>query len=106
MASTEMYLAQSADIASRTLGDDTIIMSTLDSTVFMLNSVGTAIWNAADGATPFSQIIRERVCAEFDVSDEQALAEAKDFVDELAKHGILLVSDSPVPPRRLDEPAR
>jgi hypothetical protein len=94
-----MYLTQSADIASRTIGDDTIIMSTLDSTVFMLNSVGTAIWNAADGATPLSRIIQERVCPEFDVSDEQALADAMEFVDELVKHGILLISDVPVPPR-------
>lgn len=94
-----MYLTQSADIASRTLGEDTIIMSTLDSTVFMLNSVGTAIWNAADGATPLSKIIRERVCAEFEVSDEQAFEDAAEFVDELAKHGILLLSDAPVPPK-------
>ena len=94
-----MYLAQSADIAARTLGDDTIIMSTLDSTVFMLNSVGTAIWNAADGATPLSRIVQERICPEFDVSDEQALADAKEFVDELVKHGILSISDVPVPPK-------
>jgi hypothetical protein len=96
MVASEMYLAQSADIACRTLGDDTIIMSTLDSTVFMLNSVGSVIWNAADGATPLSQIIRERVCEEFDVSDEQARADAKEFVDQLAKHGVLLISDTPV----------
>jgi hypothetical protein len=94
-----MYLTQSADIAARTIGDDTIIMSTQDSTVFMLNSVGTAIWNASDGATPLSQIIHERVCPEFDVSDDQALADAMEFVDKLVKHGILLISDTPVPPR-------
>ncbi len=99
MASNGMYLTQCADIASRTIGDDTIIMSTLDSTVFMLNSVGTAIWNAADGATPLSRIVQERVCPEFDVSDEQALADAMGFVDELVKHGILLISDVPVPPK-------
>jgi hypothetical protein len=99
MASNSTYLTQSADIAARTIGDDTIIMSTLDSTVFMLNSVGTAIWNAADGATPLSRIVQERVCPEFDVSDEQALADATEFVDELVKHGILLISDTPVPPK-------
>ena len=99
MASTEMYLTQSSDIAARTLGEDTVIMSTLDSTIFMLNSVGTAIWNAADGATPLSRIIQERVCAEFDVTDEQAFADAKEFIDELSKHGILLISDTPVPPK-------
>ncbi len=99
MAATEMYLTQSSDIAARTLGEDTVIMSTLDSTIFMLNSVGTAIWNAADGATPLSRIIQERVCAEFDVTDEQAFADAKEFIDELSKRGILLISDTPVPPK-------
>jgi hypothetical protein len=99
MAMAEMYLTQSADIASRTIGDDTLIMSTLDSTIFMLNSVGTAIWNSADGATPLSRIVQEKVCSEFDVSNEQALADAGKFVDELVKHGILSLSDTPVPPK-------
>jgi len=99
MAAAEMYLMQSADIAARTLGEDTVVMSTLDSTVFMLNSVGTVIWNAADGATPLSCIVRERVCAEFDVSNEQAMADAEEFVGELAKHGILRVSSAPVSPK-------
>jgi hypothetical protein len=99
MASTEMYLTQSDDIASRTIGDDTLIMSTLDSTIFMLNSVGSAIWNSADGSMPLSRIVQEKVCSEFDVTDEQALADAQEFVDELVKHGILSISDAPVPPK-------
>jgi hypothetical protein len=99
METTEMYLTQSNDIAARTIGDDTVIMSAVDSTIFMLNSVGTAIWNAADGATPLSRIIDERICSEFDVTDEQASTDAMEFVDELAKHGILKVHDAPVPPK-------
>jgi hypothetical protein len=99
MQSVEMYLSQSADIAARTLGDDTIIMSTLDSTVFMLNSVGTAIWNAADGKTPLSQIVQDRVCSEFDVSDDEAYADGKEFAGQLAEHGILHISDAPVSPK-------
>jgi Coenzyme PQQ synthesis protein D (PqqD) len=96
LESAEMYLSLSTNIAARTLGDDTLIMSTLDSTVFMLNAVGTAIWNAADGKTPLSQIVRDRVCSEFEVSDEEAYADAKEFVVQLAKHGILSVSGAPV----------
>jgi Coenzyme PQQ synthesis protein D (PqqD) len=91
-----MYLTQSADIAARTLGDDTLIMSTIDSTIFVLNSVGTAIWNAADGKTPLSQIVDERVCSEFEVTGEEAYADAREFVGQLAEHGILHVSDAPV----------
>jgi hypothetical protein len=99
METAEMYLTQSSDIAARTLGDDTVIMSTVDSTIFMLNSVGTVIWNSADGATPLSRIVSERICPEFDVSDEQAFTDAKEFVDDLAKHGILQIHEAPVPPK-------
>jgi hypothetical protein len=97
MPTTEKYLAKSTDIAARTLGDETIIMSTLDSTIFMLNPTGTAIWQAADGNTPLSRIIEDKVCAEFDVPVEQASADAHHFIDELAEHGILVVSDHPIP---------
>jgi len=97
MPAAETYLAKSADIAARTLGDETIIMSTLDSTIFMLNPTGTAIWEGADGTTPLSRILEDKVCAEFDVPFEQASTDARQFIDELAGHGILLVSDHPIP---------
>ncbi len=97
MPQTETYLAKSTAIAARVLGDETIIMSTIDSTLFMLNPTGTVIWKAADGNTPLSRIIEEKVCAEFDVPVEQAAADAQEFIDELAMHGILVVSDHPIP---------
>jgi hypothetical protein len=97
MVTTETYLSKSREIAARTLGDETIIMSTVDSTIFMLNPTGTVIWQNADGNTPLSRIIEDKVCAEFDVPIEQASADAQQFVDELAEHGILLVSDEPIP---------
>lgn len=101
MTSNETYIAQSPDIAASTLGDDTIIMSTLNSTIFMLNSVGTAIWKAADGATPLSRIVAEKICAEFDVTEDHALADAKQFVEQLAQHGVLSVSEEPVSPKEV-----
>lgn len=97
MPQTETYVAKSTAIAARVLGDETIIMSTVDSTLFMLNPTGTVIWKAADGNTPLSRIIEEKVCAEFDVPVEQAAADAQEFIDELAMHGILVVSDHPIP---------
>jgi hypothetical protein len=95
MPTAEMYLSQSADVAARTLGDDTLIMSTIDSTIFVLNSVGTAIWNAADGKTPLSQIVHDRVCGEFEVAGDEAYADAEEFAGQLAEHGILHISNSP-----------
>ena len=47
--------------------------------------------------TPLSRIIEDKVCAEFDVPVEQASADAQEFVEKLAEHGILLsrTTDSP-----------
>jgi hypothetical protein len=50
-----------------------------------------------DGKTPLSQIVHDRVCAEYEVTNEQAFADAKEFVDRLAAHGILSISDAPIP---------
>jgi hypothetical protein len=97
MPTGEKYLAKSPAVAARMLGDETILMSSVDSTLFSLNPMGTILWNAADGNTPLSRIIQEKVCTEFDVSLEEATADANEFVDKLVEHGILVVSDQPIP---------
>src|SRR5450755_4557561 len=93
MPFTDKYVAKSTAIASRLLGDETIIMSTVDSTLYSLNPVGSVMWEAADGNTLLSRIVEDKVCAEFDVTVEQARMDADEFVSELSRHGILLVSD-------------
>jgi len=72
-----------------------MIMSATDSTVFSLNEVATLIWQAADGKTSLSEIVSSHICPEFDVDPALAARDAEQFVDELSKHGILLVSDHP-----------
>jgi len=90
------YVARSPAIAARLLGGEMMIMSATDSTFFTLNEVATAIWQAADGQTPLMEIVNSRLCAEFEVTPEQASLDAEQFVDELSRHGILLVSDEPI----------
>ena len=92
----EKYIAQSSAIASRLLDGEMMIMSVADSTFFTLNEVASAIWQAADGFTPLSQIVAGKICQEFDVDLDQAQRGADRFVDELSQHGILLVSDKPL----------
>jgi hypothetical protein len=94
---TEKYIAKSSAIASRLLGGEMMIMSALDSTFFTLNPVATVIWQAADGRTPLSDIVTHRVCAEFEVDPEVARRDVERFVEELSSHGILLVSEHPIP---------
>ena len=93
----EKFIARSSAIAARKLGDEMMIMSALDSTFFSLNEVATVIWQAADGQTPLSQIVEQRVCAEFEVELDEARRDAEQFVSELSQHGILHVSDRPIP---------
>jgi hypothetical protein len=92
---SETYIARSSAIAARMLAGEMMVMNSADSKFFTLNEVATAIWQAADGHTPLSQIVRDDICERFDVDMEQAQADAERFVTELASHGILLVSDRP-----------
>ena len=90
------YIARTSQVAARALGGEMMIMSAADSTLFSLNEVATAIWRAADGRTPLEEIVERVICAEFDTTPEQAMQDAEQFVRELSKHGILLVSDQPI----------
>ena len=90
------YIARSKMIAARMLGDEMVIMSGKNSTLFTLNPVATAIWNAADGRTTLEQIVEQRVCEEFEVDRATAMQDAESLVSELSQHGILVVSESPI----------
>jgi hypothetical protein len=92
----EIYIARSSAVASRVLDGEVVIMSATDSTLFNLSEVATIIWQAADGRTPLSEIVRGRVCAEFDIAPDAAYRDAEAFIDDLARHGILRVSSEPI----------
>jgi len=73
-----------------------MIMSARDSTLFSLNETAAAIWLAADGRTPLSEIIERTVCAKYEVASEEALRDAEELVRELASQGILRISDQSI----------
>ena len=70
-----IYIARSSAIAARALAGEMMVMNSADSTFFTLNEVATAIFQAADGHTPLRDIVRDRVCEQFDVDPEQAQKE-------------------------------
>ena len=92
----DKYIARSSAIAARVMGAETFVMSATDSTLFSLNEVATLIWQAADGATPLAEIVEKTICAEYDVDLTTAYADAAQFVEELAAHGILQLADEPI----------
>ena len=101
---TDKFIARSSAVAARKLGAETIIMSAVDSTLFSLNETAGLIWHAADGQVPLSEIVHRDICAEFDVSSDQAYRDAAELVEELAHHGILRVSDQPITDTPLASP--
>lgn len=96
VAITDKYIARSSAVAARQIGGEMLIMSAVDSTLFTLNEVATAIWQAADGRRTLAQIVTEQICPSFDVQPDLATADAGEFVSQLSQHGILLVSDEPL----------
>ena len=98
-----LYIAHSKEIAARVLDGEMMIMSARDSTLFSLNELGTIIWQAADGETTLQEIVERRICPEFDVEPEEALKDAESFVRELAAHGILILSETPLEQKEQEE---
>ncbi len=93
--SEAIYVARSLDVAARTFGGETMIMSGRDSALFSLNETASLLWQAADGVTPLARIVERDVCAIFDVDPATALADAQTLANELAAHGILRISLQP-----------
>lgn len=95
---TTLYVARSKNIAARRLGEEMLVMSTRNSTLFTLNPTATILWQAADGATPLEEIVEKKICAEYEVDRGEALRDAQSLAQALASHGILLISQEPIAP--------
>ena len=88
----EKYIAKTSAIASPMRCGEMMVMSTAESTFFTLNPVVSAVWQAADGLTPLSEIVNRDVCSKFGADPAAAFRDVEQLVAELSKHGILLVS--------------
>lgn len=95
--SANPYVARAATVAARMLGDELMIMSGVDSTLFTLNASAAALWRGADGVTPLADIVAQSICARFDVAHDEALRDALELVQELARHGVLRIAEAPMP---------
>jgi hypothetical protein len=93
---SEKYISPSPNTPSRMLGGEMMVMSVVDSTLFNLNPTASLLWQAADGITPLSEIVRHHILPNFEVEFEAAYQDALAFAQELARHGILRITDQPV----------
>lgn len=96
---SKLYVARNPRVAARSLDGEMMIMSGRDSTLFTLNKTATILWQSADGTTPLEEIVKLRICTEFEVEPTEALQDAETLARELAGHGILQISEAPIPQR-------
>jgi hypothetical protein len=96
---SKLYVARNPRVAARSLDGEMMIMSARDSTLFTLNKTASILWQSADGATPLDEIVKVRICAEFEVVPAEALHDAETLARELASHEILQISEEPIPLR-------
>jgi hypothetical protein len=86
-----LFVRRGERLAARKVGGEMVILSADDSSLVVLNEVGTAIWEAADGRTSI-QAIADGVCAQYEVDAGTALRDVDDFVRALADAGIVSTS--------------
>lgn len=86
-----LFVQRGERLAARKVGGEMVILAADDSSLFVLNELGTVIWETADGQTPV-QTIADRVCAEYDVDAETARRDVEEFVRALAAAGVVTTS--------------
>lgn len=91
---TDVFIARAPRLAARKVGGEMVILSADDSSLYVLNAVATAVWEAADGRTSLDTIVADVICRDFAIDRESAARDVDGFVRDLASHGILLTSDS------------
>jgi hypothetical protein len=94
--SDSLYLLRAENVAARRIGDELMIMSARDSSLFSLNETAAILWDAADGSTELAEIVARDICPLFEVDAETALRDARELALQLAGRGILQVSVAPI----------
>ena len=93
---SQKYIARGENLAARMLGGEMMIMSVADSTLFSLNETASVIWKAADGVTPLREIVEREIVPRFEIDLGTAYEDTLEFIEELAQHGIIRITDQPV----------
>jgi hypothetical protein len=88
---TELFVRRGERLAAREVGGEMVILAADDSSLYVLNEVGTAIWHAADGRTPLGEIANA-ISRDYVVDPETALDDVREFVGALAAAGVVATS--------------
>ena len=81
------------DFATRSILGETIIVPIKGgvgdlNSIYVLNELGTRIWERIDGKSSINRIIGE-ICKGYDVGPEEAEKDAMEFLDSLEASGLI-----------------
>jgi len=79
---------RAAGIASRKIGEETVLVSPKTGKVFVLNQTGSLIWGMCDGERSVDELATH-LAAEFGVLREQAGTDVLELIEELAKRNLV-----------------
>jgi hypothetical protein len=85
-----MKISRNKNVAWQIVDGQVLIVTSSDSTLHMLNSIGTKIWELIDRKRTIEEL-SELICDEFEVEKEKALKEVTEFVKELSNKGIVVI---------------
>ena len=81
--------------AYRIINGEAVVVNLKDSTFHTLNPVATFIWEQANGRIKAEQII-EKICEEFEVDWDTAKKDCLEFLGELSRKDLVVLSKNPV----------
>jgi Coenzyme PQQ synthesis protein D (PqqD) len=87
---SDLFVSRAPKLAARKVAGEMVILNAEDSSLYVLNGVGTEIWEAVDGQTPVSAIV-DRICRNYEVDRDTAQKDVDVFVADLVRHGVLAV---------------
>lgn len=93
---SDVFFVRGGRLAARKVAGEVVILRADDSSLYVLNGVGTAVWEAADGRTPVAALVRDVICRDFEVDEETALRDVSEFITALTAQGILRTSEHPM----------
>jgi hypothetical protein len=87
-----LILCRATTQVSTELDGETVILDVASGIYSGLDPVGTMIWNLLERPITFADIV-ETVLDTYDVQEEQCVKEMLVFLQDLASHGLLSISD-------------
>jgi len=81
-------MVQAENIIWRRIGDDVVIIKDDGLATHVLNKTAAYIWELCDGKRGIDEIAAS-LCERYDVSPEEARADARETIENLTKAGII-----------------